>query len=185
MTTVTFLPLELRSLDKLRADLLVLSVFEDERPLRGLSGLIDWRTAGMLSRFLVRGHVTGQEGEIVLFPPGGKVGVSRGLILGLGNASAYDEKRYARVVADAADHISRLRLKSLALSLPGTHKRPLDIEKAADTFAEIAAGSLTQLTLFASQSERREITGALKRRRGDFEVAGGGGAPTQLQGGSP
>lgn len=183
MTTVSFLPLELRSLDKLRADLLILSVFEDERPLRGVSGLVDWRTCGMLSRFLARGHVTGTQGEIVLFPPGPKVGVGRGIILGLGPAAKYDEARYRRVVTEAADHISRLKLRSVALALPGLQRRPLDLDKASQLFADIAGATFNTLTLFATQSERREITEALRRHRGEYEVAGGALQSPQPQGG--
>ena len=43
-------------IDELTYDTLVLAHFADERPLRGVGGLIDWRLNGALSRLLRREH---------------------------------------------------------------------------------------------------------------------------------
>ena len=42
-----------------RVDLGVLPIFEDERPLQGLAGLVDWRMGGSLSALLRAGFCTG------------------------------------------------------------------------------------------------------------------------------
>ena len=188
MMTVAFLPLELRSLDKLRADVLVLSLFEDERPLRGVGGLVDWRTAGMLSRFLTRGYVTGKTGEIVLFPPGPKTGVPTGLCLGLGEAARFDQRRYESVVEEAAVHLRKMKGKRVALALPGAQlasrgpsgalvpgapSTPVSIENAVDALVDATMDDLTQLTLLSTPDERKAITEALKRRRGELDVVVG------------
>jgi hypothetical protein len=174
MLTVAFLPVELRSLDKLRADVLLLSMFEDERPLRGVAGLVDWRTCGMLSRFLRREHVTGASGEIVLFPPGPKLGVERGLVMGLGAVASYDENRFEAVIEEAAVHLRKLRLKTVAMAMPGTHLKRISTERAVGALVDATLNVVAQVTLFASTAERREITDALRRRQGELEVAVGG-----------
>lgn len=47
---------------------LVATIHEDERPLQGLAGLLDWRLRGAISQFVRRGVVTGKTGEVVYLP---------------------------------------------------------------------------------------------------------------------
>ena len=47
---------------------LILSCFENERPLQGLAGKLDWRLRGMLSDFLRAGSITGKAGECCYVP---------------------------------------------------------------------------------------------------------------------
>jgi hypothetical protein len=47
---------------------LILSCFENERPLQGLAGRLDWRLRGMLSHFLKAGSITGKPGECCYVP---------------------------------------------------------------------------------------------------------------------
>lgn len=49
-------------------DGLVAQSFENERPLRGLAGLLDWRLKGALSGFIRVGTLTGKEGELCYLP---------------------------------------------------------------------------------------------------------------------
>ena len=51
---IRFAAPNLRQLDTLRCEALAGAFFEDERPLRGALGYIDWRMCGMLSRLLVQ-----------------------------------------------------------------------------------------------------------------------------------
>jgi hypothetical protein len=182
MITVTFLPPELKSLDRLRAQVLLLTVFEDERPLRGVAGLLDWRTCGMLSRFVIREHVAGGEGEVVLFPTGGRLPVPRGIAFGLGKAADFDERAFLRVSQEMARKSRALGVRSAALSLPGQHRKPLDPAKAVGLFAEAVGSTFSQITFFAPTSERREMTEELKRRRGEYEI--GSSTTAQVSGGT-
>ena len=43
-------------------------VFENERPLLGLAGWLDWMTHGELHRFAKAGFLTGAKGEICVLP---------------------------------------------------------------------------------------------------------------------
>jgi hypothetical protein len=47
---------------------LVVSVYENERPLQGLAGLMDWRFHGLISRCIREGKLSGRAGEIAYFP---------------------------------------------------------------------------------------------------------------------
>ena len=65
---VHFVAPELRRLDELKIEALVMPFFSDERPLRGPLGSVDWRLCGRVSRLIERGIVTGKKGETVLVP---------------------------------------------------------------------------------------------------------------------
>ncbi|HEY1333477.1 MAG TPA: peptidase M17, partial [Myxococcaceae bacterium] len=56
---VTTVPLTLDALDPLPVDTVCLFVSEDERPLGGAAGFVDWRLCGQLSRLLVDGFFKG------------------------------------------------------------------------------------------------------------------------------
>ncbi|MDH3842567.1 MAG: hypothetical protein OES69_01410, partial [Myxococcales bacterium] len=63
MIVYDFIPPEQSSMDELQTELILLPFFEDERPLRGAAGLIDWRLCGALSRRLAGGDLRGSFGE--------------------------------------------------------------------------------------------------------------------------
>jgi hypothetical protein len=101
-----------------RADLGLLLVFEDERPLQGLSGFVDWRTSGSLTGLVRSGICTGRRGESVLFPGRSTLPVDRLVLFGLGLSSEFDAAGAAdigeRVVAIARD----LHAREVMLALP-------------------------------------------------------------------
>jgi hypothetical protein len=80
-----------------RVDLAVLPFFEDERPLQGLLGLVDWRIGGGLSALVRSGFCTGAAGEAVLLPGRRTLPMERLVLLGLGSSRAFD-----RAAAEAA-----------------------------------------------------------------------------------
>lgn len=96
-----------------RVDLAILTFFEDERPLQGLGGLVDWRAGGSLSALLRSGFCTGAAGEAVLLPAGRTMPMERLVLVGLGPSRAFD-----RAAAEAAGE----RLVTVALGL-----RPRDV----------------------------------------------------------
>jgi hypothetical protein len=177
MMTIQFLPPELKTLDRLRAQLLVVSVFEDERPLRGFGGLLDWRSCGVLSRFLLRGHVTGVAGEVVLFPVDRRLDVPQGILIGLGRMAAFEEPQFRTVTERIGRAAIRLGARSVVLQLPGSHRKALDPARTIGLFVELLAKSFSRITLLAPAAERREMTEVLRRRRGEIEVVSAPPAP--------
>jgi len=47
---------------------IVLPCYENERPLQGLAGLVDWQLIGLFSRMIQAGFITGKPGECVYIP---------------------------------------------------------------------------------------------------------------------
>src|SRR5258705_12861410 len=64
-------PPDLRQLDETSTELIACSMWKDERPMRGLAGLLDWRLAGRISKLARESFIEGELGE-VLFVPGAR-----------------------------------------------------------------------------------------------------------------
>lgn len=120
----------LRCLDDLRADVLVLPIFSDERPLTGLAGLVDWRLRGALSQWLVSGFATGAERERVLYPSRGRVTFPVVLVVGLGPRAQHRSDRAASAAADAAATAVGLGARSLVGGLFGLERLPSPLERS-------------------------------------------------------
>ncbi|HET6613864.1 MAG TPA: M17 family peptidase N-terminal domain-containing protein [Kofleriaceae bacterium] len=116
-----FLTSDLAKWDETAGDLdaLVLTVFADERPLRGAAGLADWRLCGRLSRLIVSGHLFGESGEALLYPPGRRLPFARTLVFGLGLEKAFDEAAYRRHVRHIRDALARAHVERYAIAPPG------------------------------------------------------------------
>lgn len=109
-----------------RVDLGVLAFFADERPLRGLAALVDWRTAGALSSLLRRGFCTGVAHELVLLPGRHDLPIERIVLLGLGPRADLDPDGARRAALDMVAMALRLRPRDVLFALPsGGEEREL------------------------------------------------------------
>ena len=78
---------------------LVAFIPEDERPLRGDVGMVDWRLCGALSHELISGFVTGAADEVVLLPLEGPFEARRVLTVGLGPCEKIPGRALRRATA--------------------------------------------------------------------------------------
>jgi len=108
------------TVDKVDADIVALPFFEDERPLRGASGLVDWRMNGALSRLILQGAVSGLEGESFLMSTDGRISAPRLLLFGLGNSNIFDAKRFQTLLSQFVKTVARLKFTRLAIAIPGS-----------------------------------------------------------------
>lgn len=112
------LAVEAEPLERVGAELAVVGVFEDERPLRGAAGVADWRLCGWLSELLVRESVRGQAGERVLVPTFDRLGAPRLLLLGLGGRHRFDLPALQASTTNAVGQALALGVQSVVLGLP-------------------------------------------------------------------
>jgi hypothetical protein len=136
---VLALPLGLESLDRMSVDVLVLSHFEDERPLRGATGYCDWRLNGRLSRMLQKESFLGKPRDVVLTDTGGRIGSPRVLLFGQGKRYSLDLAIYKRRVRKMIVDVKKACFKSYAIELPGVDPGPLHPEQAIYEFLDAAA----------------------------------------------
>jgi hypothetical protein len=101
------------------AELWVLFVAEDERPLQGPGGVLDWRLSAGLSRWMRQSELTGAAGEQLLYVPR-EPGAPRVLTFGLGPTAAVPMLDWSAYVQRSAAAIRALGLSSVVVVPPPT-----------------------------------------------------------------
>ena len=110
----------LAGLDSLQeVDALCLFVGEDDRPLPGSAGYVDWRLCGALSRVLQSGFFVGAREDSLLLPTDGRFSVPRVFVMGLGQRRALEAGALGEALAAAGRVLTRARVEAVALELPG------------------------------------------------------------------
>ncbi len=110
-----------QAIDQLPSELMVVSFFQDERPLGSEAGLIDRRMDGMISSRLTQGFMTGKMLETTLIPARGRVRADKILFIGLGETVAFC---YGRV-RELAEHVVKTCLGLQAYDLIMAFPNPL------------------------------------------------------------
>jgi leucyl aminopeptidase len=118
--SVTAYDIGFEGLDALAGvDALCLFVAEDDRPLPGTAGYVDWRLCGSLSRVLKAGFFTGVKDDWLLLPSDGRLPFPRVFAVGLGPRSALNKEALGAALASAARVLAKAKVESVALEIPG------------------------------------------------------------------
>ncbi len=169
MIAYDFIAPERASLDALQTDVIILPFFEDERPLRGPAGLVDWRLCGALSRRLASGDLRGTFGEkgwAITLP---KLKAERLLLFGLGPSDAFDGRSASESCALIAKAVSETKLATAALALPGRSMDRLPADEAMQRWLEatsrdLALGELTIIERRADHKPLESMIDAIRRQ---------------------
>lgn len=148
MLALAAAPLTLAALDLLdRSADLVAFVAEDERPLRGLAGLIDWRLCGALTRQVKEGRFAGRAGEALLTVSGGRLRAERIFLFGVGPAARASRGRPGFWAHEALAVASRAGSKSVATWMPSWGELPVNLLARAlvEAARDNGIGSVTLL----------------------------------------
>jgi len=105
-------------IERVRADVAVVPLFANERPLRAAAGRVDWRLCGRLSHLFAEGRLSGAVGEAVLLPGGGGICAPRVLGIGAGARAQIDAAAWASWVADALTRSRGLTAQRAVIALP-------------------------------------------------------------------
>jgi leucyl aminopeptidase len=118
--SVTIYDMGLEGLDALAGvDALCLFVAEDDRPLPGTAGFVDWRLSGALSRVLKQRFFTGARQDWLLLPSDGRLPITRIFVVGLGLRKELDADTLGRAMANAAQVLGKAQVESVAMEIPG------------------------------------------------------------------
>lgn len=109
--------------------------FEDERPLQGLGGFLDWRSHGWLSQLVRTGWCTGEPGESVLLPWTFGPPVRRLVFVGFGMLGQLDPERAASSAARAVAVANRLKAEDVLFAMPARLQERALIEVMFDAVA--------------------------------------------------
>jgi len=121
---VAFVPPELPRLDKVKSDAMALCLHEEDWPLRGTPGLVDWRVCGHISRLREAGWITCAAGELVLMPLAPKLPFERLLLVGMGSVGESSiEERIIAGLHQMFQALEKMRVHATVLHLPGRPER--------------------------------------------------------------
>jgi len=131
MSAPARLGLAQRHLEVLPVDVVVVSCFADERPLRGLASRADWRCGGALSKLLQEGSFTGEVGETAMVVGARGLVAPRVLLTGQGRRAALDADRLREWGIEALARCLALSVKRVALALLPAAHQPIHEQAAA------------------------------------------------------
>jgi hypothetical protein len=130
------------SIDVQECDAVVTGFFQDERPLRGASGWIDWRLNGRLSRLIQAKRLTGEWEETILVPSEGRLVAPLILLIGLGRVSEYSTLRLRELSAHLIMTLQGIQVPDICLSFPCEGPYNIDCGKTAEVLVEGIADCL-------------------------------------------
>lgn len=165
--------IEASTIERTGADLVVVPLFEDERPLRGSAGRADWRLCGKLSALILERELSGASGEAALVATFGGLRTPLLLVLGVGSRQGYDVRAYEALAQEATRRALALRVDSLAISFASEGAGAAAQERrasgliaaAAAAMAEVEVGREFQLRLLVPREEVTRVTDLLRRAR--------------------
>jgi len=183
-------------------EILVTGFFEDERPLRGAGGYVDWRFNGLLSRYLIEKKLLGVWKETVLIPSQGRIGPSLILFVGLGKAKEYSYLRLRELFPFLFAVLQKLKVSKICFSLPEDEGHQVESGKAVEVLMESLADMIDErlsgegetwikgLRLFFADEEDRflqlllglQTAQSILRERLDIQIQTAHGCRSPVQG---
>jgi leucyl aminopeptidase len=111
---------------KLHAEALVAGIFEEDRPLAGLSAEIDWIHNGIISHLMLRGKIHGDLKETTLLATQRKFQAGKILLIGLGKKNRMNARTLQEIYSHIHHTLSQLHIKTYAVEWFGQAGTALD-----------------------------------------------------------
>jgi Cytosol aminopeptidase family, N-terminal domain len=134
-----FVAPDLRRLDGVQAEVVACGIWEDERPLTGLGGLLDWRLGGKLSQLARGGFLSGALGEVLFVPGRPRLPFDKVLLFGLGPRLGFGDDPFREAVRRLVDTLSGLQVRRAIVELPGRGDDAVTAERACELAIEHVA----------------------------------------------
>lgn len=99
-------------------DALVCLVPDDQRPLQGGAGFVDWRLCGALSRALDQGFFAGSPGEKLLLPSEGRVAPPKIFAVGLGASKSVTVLGLEHALGASVTMLEKVKAEHVAVAVP-------------------------------------------------------------------
>ena len=105
-----------QKLRRTNCNLFVLPIFEDERPLKKINGMVDWRLCGKISQLIIQKQFCGKLTEKLLFANLQKPIAQNIILVGLGKKKNFGKEPLHEVFLTLQGAISQLKISSFALA---------------------------------------------------------------------
>jgi len=127
-----FVPPDLRKLDQTSGEVVACSIWQDQRPLTGLAGLLDWRLAGRLSMLARDTFLAGVLGEVLFVPGKPRLPFDKVLVLGLGARAEFGDEPFRVALRRLVLTLEGLNVRRAIVELPGRGDQAIAPERAAE-----------------------------------------------------
>lgn len=148
-------------LTRLQTDLLVVSCFEDIRPLRSLASEVDWLYGGLLSRILMQKRFTGELGKTILLATEGKLQIPKVILIGLGISKSYGYSQFKAISGMLHDITQDLNIHAFAIEVEADTKLGLNPIQLVDAFLGGEASSdreeALEVTFIVKENEKARV----------------------------
>ena len=131
----------LSKLDEIDGEILVASIYSDQRPAHGVAGLADFRLGGRLSRLMKSGFLSGELGEVVMIPGKPRLTYDKLLVFGAGPRASFDDAAYGRVLHQVLKAMQGLAARTGIVELPGRQDGAIGAVRATDILLTETGGS--------------------------------------------
>lgn len=167
---IVFTALKKQRLIRDCCSLIICFYFEDERPLRRLTGIIDWKVDCFLSRLIKDKKLYGNEGEIILFASEERFGSTPILICGLGKKRFFSLSTIKSVSDTLVERIDKMNISNFGFALPDFSDTNVNWLEGFDMFIErfSRCENIEKIYLFEEKEKelliRGNINDSFKRR---------------------
>jgi hypothetical protein len=146
---------------------LCLFAFEERHPLAGITGAVDWRLHGHLSRLVIRGFLTGKVGERLLMPLGDRLPLRHLVLVGLGPRAELAAPRCLDSLRRLFEAAAGLGEAPLVVALPGRPEQLVEPAEAISLFLEAyeAHGRGRRVAIVEPSAAQKAMLPVLERHR--------------------
>ncbi|MDD9940838.1 MAG: hypothetical protein OXU20_07230 [Myxococcales bacterium] len=164
---IRFIAPTLAELDRLRCDAIVLTLFSDERPLRGAGGLVDWRLCGAISQRLMDGFITGDRDEQVLVPAQKRLPVEKVFLFGLGPQAALSVDHASERLGHILRTVTQAGGCTSAVVLPGRSTEVVAPVAAMEALVRASQQGppMDEIVLIERHDSQRQMAPVVDRER--------------------
>ena len=125
-----------RDATKVRADALIVNIFQGVKKPGGVTGAVDGALDGAISKLVSAGEIKGTLGQVTTIHVFGQLPASRVVVVGLGRKREFDAEAARRATAAAMRAMKRVGAKRVATVLHGAGEGGLDADVAAQAVTE-------------------------------------------------
>ncbi len=130
-------PADFQGIESLDSEVLLLPVFVEERPLKGVAGFVDWQLNGYLSGLVINRLFLPNDGGLLLFPTRATFPVPKILMYGMGKVKELTIPKILLHYRKIMEVLSRAKFISFAAPLPGSILSPLSVDDLATAWVQM------------------------------------------------
>lgn len=159
-----------KSIDRIHSHCISLPVFVDQRPLCRQSALVDWRLNGRISHLLEQNKMSGEPGDSLLMPTGGRIQASTLLLYGFGSWASWSPDSAEGLFTSWIEKLQKLNFDYWLLSFSELADDFLSWRHCMRSFVNLLAHDPHSYRRKLFLSENPKWVLEAKRRNMDFGV---------------